>query len=382
MRGRFRLARGSGFTLDVDFTAPAAGVTGVFGPSGSGKTTLLRCVAGLERAPAGLLEVGGEVWQDEANGVFLPPHRRRLGYVFQEAGLFQHLSVRRNLEYGWRRTAIGERRVRFDEAVDWLGLAALLPRAPGALSGGERQRVAVARALLTSPRLLLLDEPLAALDAAAREEILPYLERLHARLEIPVLYVSHAAAELQRLADHLLLLAAGRVRAAGPLAEVSTRLDLLPWGPEAELGVVIEARVVAHDDRFDLTYLDFAGGQLSLPRHAAAVGSRQRVRVLARDVSLALERPERTSVLNVFPARIVEIAEIAEIGGAGASGGPGAAGDRGSLAPSAAASQPLIKLDAGGAALLAQITRKSLAGLELRPGLSVYAVVKGVALLL
>jgi molybdate transport system ATP-binding protein len=220
--------------------------------------------------------------------------------------------------------------------------------------------VAVARALLTSPRLLLMDEPLAALDAAAREEILPYLERLHARLEIPVLYVSHSAPELLRLADHLVLLAAGRVRAAGPLAEVTTRLDLLPWGPEAELGVVIEAVVVGHDERFDLTYLDFAGGRLSLPRHDAAPGSRQRVRVLARDVSLALERPERTSVLNVFPARIVEISEIGETGGR----------------------QPLVKLDAGGATLLAQVTRKSLFTLDLRPGVPVYAVIKGVALLM
>jgi len=371
MRGRFHLARGGGFALDVDFTAPATGLTGVFGPSGSGKTTLLRCVAGLERAPGGLLEVGGEVWQDEARGRFLPAHRRRVGYVFQEAGLFAHLSVRRNLEYGWRRTAAAERRVRFDEAVDWLGLGALLPRGPAALSGGERQRVAVARALLASPRLLLMDEPLAALDAAAREEILPYLERLHASLSIPVLYVSHAAAELLRLADHLLLLSAGRLRAAGSVAEVSTRLDLLPWAPEAELGVVVEARVAGHDDGFDLTYLDFAGGRLSLPRHAAAPGSRQRVRVLARDVSLALERPERTSVLNVFPARITEIGEIGDGSGTGGAAA-GAGGGR----------QPLVKLDAGGATLLAQITRKSLVTLELRPGQPVYAVVKGVALLL
>jgi len=363
MKGRFRLARGAGFTLDVDFVAPASGVTGIFGPSGSGKTTLLRCVAGLERAPEALLEVAGEVWQDEARGRFLPTHRRPVGYVFQEAGLFAHLPVRRNLEYGWRRTAAAERRVRFEEAVEWLGLAPLLPRAPAALSGGERQRVAIARALLTSPRLLLMDEPLASLDAAAREEILPYLERLHASLRIPVLYVSHTAAEVLRLADHLLLLAAGRVRAAGPLIEVSTRLDLLPWGPEAELGAVIEARVVGHDDVYDLTYLDFAGGRLSLPRHAAAPGSRQRVRVLARDVSLALERPERTSVLNIFPARIVEIREAGE-------------------AAATASRQPLVKLDAGGATLLAQITRKSLATLELRPGLPVYAVIKGVALLM
>jgi molybdate transport system ATP-binding protein len=387
MNGRFRLARRGGFVLDVDFSAPAAGVTGVFGPSGSGKTTLLRCVAGLERAPGGRLEVGGELWQDEAHGLFLPTHRRRVGYVFQEAALFGHLSVRRNLDYGWRRTAAAERRVTFDEAVAWLGLGRLLEHRTWELSGGERQRVAIARALLASPRLLLMDEPLASLDAAARRDILPYLERLHAALAIPVLYVSHSADELLRLSDHLLLLAAGRVRAGGPVTEMSTRLDLLPWAPEAEPEAVIEAWVAGHDDDFDLTYLDFAGGRFSVPRHDAERGSRQRVRVLARDVSLALERPVRTSVLNIFEARILEIGEICEVGeigaGDGGSGAGGEAGERpGGGSGGTGGRQPLVKLDAGGATLLAQITRKSLAALDLRPGMAVYAVVKGVALVL
>src|ERR1700761_4598842 len=247
-----------------------------------------------------------------------------------------------------------------------LGIGPLLDREPAGLSGGERQRVAIGRALLASPRLLLMDEPMAALDLAARGEILPYLERLQERLAVPVVYVSHSASEVLRLADHLLLLAGGRVRAAGPVAEVATRLDLLPWTPEAELGAVLAGCVAAHDEEFGLTYVDFAGGRLSLPRQDAAPGSRLRVRVLASDVSLALEAPRRTSILNVFPARILEIAE----------GGRG-----GAAAPAGAALQPLVKLDAGGAVLLAQITRKSLAALELRPGLEVYAVVKGVALL-
>jgi molybdate transport system ATP-binding protein len=358
MKARFQLRRGS-FALDVDFTAPDAGVTAVFGPSGSGKTTLLRCLAGLDRAAGGLLEVGGEVWQDEARGWFVPTHRRRVGYVFQDAGLFAHLSVRRNLDYGWRRTAAGQRRVAFDEAVEWLGLAPLLARDPRGLSGGERQRVAIARALLASPRLLLMDEPLAALDVAARREILPYLERVHAALEVPIVYVSHSAGEVLRLADHLLLLAGGRVRAAGPAGEVATRLDLLPWASDGELGAVVEATVAAHDDAFALTYVDFAGGRLSLPRLAAAPGSRLRVRVLATDVTLALDRPQRTSVLNIVAARVAEIAEDV-------SGGAG---------------QPVVKLDAGGTPLLAQITRKSLANLDLRPGQELYAVIKGVALL-
>ncbi|HVT57800.1 MAG TPA: molybdenum ABC transporter ATP-binding protein [Thermoanaerobaculia bacterium] len=352
LAGRMRLARGA-FLLDAELAAPARGITAVFGPSGSGKTTLLRCLAGLERAAGGWLEVGGERWQDDERGLFLPPHRRALGYVFQEAGLFSHLAVRQNLEFGLRRTPPAERRVSFADAVEWLELGGLLHRRTDSLSGGERQRVAMARALLAGPRLLLMDEPLAALDASAKAEILRCLERLHAELAIPFLYVSHLQDEVLRLADHLVLLAAGRVRAAGPLAEIAARLDLLPWAPEAELAVVIEARVVEHDVRFELTYLDFAGGRLSLPRQELAPGSRQRVRVLARDVSLALERPLRTSVLNVFPARIVEI-------GGGA--------------------QPLVKLDAGGASLLAQITGKSLHLLALRPGIEVFAVVKGVAL--
>jgi molybdate transport system ATP-binding protein len=351
---RFRLRRG-GFLLDVDFLAPGRGVTAVFGPSGSGKTTLLRCVAGLERSPEGFLSLGEEVWQDEARGVFLPTHRRPVGYVFQEAALFSHLSVRGNLEYGLARTPAADRRVGFDEAVAWLGAGPLLDRRPDHLSGGERQRAAIARALLTSPRLLLMDEPLASLDAASRAEILPYLERLHAELSIPVLYVSHSQAEVLRLADHLVLLEAGRVRAAGPLGEIATRLDLLPWAPEEEPGTLIEALASGYDEDWGLARLDFPGGSLLLPSQPLLPGSRRRVRILARDVALSLERPERTSVLNVVPAKILEIAE----GGS---------------------AQALVRLDAGGTVLLARITRKSLHLLGLRPGLEVYALIKAVAL--
>jgi molybdate transport system ATP-binding protein len=353
LAGRFRLRRG-GFFLDVDFEAPGRGVTAVFGPSGSGKTTLLRCVAGLERAAEGFFAVGSEVWQDESRRLFVPTHRRAVGYVFQESALFPHLSVGENLQYGLKRTPPGERRVRFEEAVEWLGAGRLLDRRPEGLSGGERQRVAVARALLASPRLLLMDEPLSSLDAAGREEILPYLERLHAELEIPVLYVSHSQAEVLRLADHLLLLEGGRVRAEGPLAEVASRLDLLPWAPAEEPGVVLEAEVAGHDAEFGLLLLDFPGGRLSLPGPPLPAGTARRVRVFARDVSLALDRPERTSVLDVFPARVEEIA----------ADGPA----------------PLVRLDAGGVALLARITRKSLHRLELKPGAGVWVMVKAVAL--
>jgi molybdate transport system ATP-binding protein len=259
------------------------------------------------------------------------------------------------------------------------------------LQCSARLRVAIGRALLVSPRLLLMDEPLAALDAGARGEIFPYLERLHAELSIPVLYVSHSPAEVLRLADHLLLLAAGRLRAAGPLHEIATRLDLLPWVQEAELGAVIEAQVGEHDESFALTYFDFAGGRLTVPRQPYPLGSRKRVRVLARDVSLALDHPRRTSVLNVFAARIVEIAELGDSPEAGvshriddasraAAAGRAQHGVSASAGPAHGAARVLVKLDVGGATLLAQITGKSWRQLALRPGLPVYALVKSVAL--
>jgi molybdate transport system ATP-binding protein len=218
LRARFRLTLGA-FTLDVDVTAPARGVTALFGRSGAGKTTFLRCAAGLERARPGRFAVNGETWQDEGTRLFVPTHRRRVGYVFQEAALFPHLDVRGNLEYGWRRVPEAERRLAFDEVVALLGAAPLLPRDPRDLSGGERQRVALARALLTSPRLLLMDEPLASLDSTSRDEILPYLERVRDELALPLLYVSHVREEVRRLADHVVVLAEGRVVASGPGAD-------------------------------------------------------------------------------------------------------------------------------------------------------------------
>jgi molybdate transport system ATP-binding protein len=332
---------------------PARGVTALFGPSGSGKTTLLRAIAGLERDPVGLCRVGETLWQDGA--FFLPTHRRPLGYVFQEASLFGHLSVRGNLEYGLKRVPPDERRVTLDEAAALLGVAPLLDRRPHGLSGGERQRVAIARALLTSPRLLLMDEPLVALDRASKREILPYLERLRDELAMPVLYVSHAPDEVARLADHLVLLDAGRVRVAGPLRALLTRLDLArEQGIEAE--AVVEARVADHDPIYHLTYLDFPGGRFSLARNSLPVGQRVRLRVLARDVSLTLERQTGTSILNIFPALVDGLAED----------GP---------------AQILVRLDVAGTPVLARITRKSASVLALAPGRRVYAQVKTVALL-
>jgi len=329
------------------------GITALFGPSGCGKTTILRCVAGLQRM-AGQLQVGTETWQDDARRLFLKPHRRPVGYVFQEAGLFRHLSVRRNLEYGLTRIAPGERRVRPAEVADLMGIEDLLERRPDHLSGGQRQRVAIARALLISPRLLLMDEPLASLDRKSKQEILPYLERLHDELAMPVLYVSHAPDEVARLADHLVLLEAGRVRASGRLGDLRARLDLArDLGTDAD--AIIEAEVAAHDLAYHLSYLDFSGGRFSVARIDLSIGHKARLRVLARDVSITLQPQTDTSILNIFPALVEGLVEngVARI---------------------------LVRLDLAGTPLLAGITRKSAALLQLAPGKRVYAQIKAVAL--
>jgi molybdate transport system ATP-binding protein len=354
INGRFQLQLGN-LAFNINFHAPERGVTAIFGPSGSGKTTLLRCVAGLERATQGYLQVNGTCWQDETRGYFLPTHQRPLGYVFQEASLFPHLSVQKNLEYGLRRTPPAQRHIAFDEAIELLGIAHLLTRQPARLSGGERQRIAIARALLTSPQLLLMDEPLAALDAPSKADILPYLEKLHEELAIPVLYITHSIQEVMRLADYLLLLDQGKLLGSGTLLEVLTRLDL-PLSHIPEAGVIVEAKVIEHDEEFHLTYLAFSGGQISLRRENLPLGHTVRVGVNARDVSLALENEIYSSILNNFQATVLEIVEES----------PG---------------QLLIKLDITGALLLARITKKSGNLLNLQVGMSVYARVKSVALL-
>ena len=354
LSARFSLTLGD-FRLDASFDVPGRGVTALFGPSGSGKTTVLRCLAGLEQSPDGYLAVNGEVWQDEKNGFFLPTHRRPLGYVFQEASLFPHLNVRHNLEYGWKRIPAAERRVSFDQAVELVGIAQLLDHSPAHLSGGERQRVAIARALLSSPRLLLMDEPLAALDLASKKDILPYLERLHDELSIPVIYVSHSPDEVARLADHMVLMNRGKTVASGPLHAMLARLDL-PLAHGDEAGVVMDTVIGAHDDAFYLTRLDYRGGSISVARQTHAPGHPMRLRIHARDVSLALERHDDSSILNILPAQVVEIADENP-------------------------SQVMVRLDTGGVPLLARVTRKSCTTLKLQPGTNVFAQVKSVALL-
>ncbi|MHB8453376.1 MAG: molybdenum ABC transporter ATP-binding protein [Acidiferrobacterales bacterium] len=354
IHARFALQRGA-FELNATFEAPVRGVTAVFGPSGSGKSTLLNCIAGLEPDVHGTLRVNGETWQDSGARVFLPAHRRRVGYVFQDAGLLAHLSVRGNLEYGMKRAYPVRSWPVFDQAVEAAGIGQLLERRIHRLSGGERSRVAMARALLTDPAILLMDEPLAALDAGARSDILPYLERLHRQLSIPVLYVSHAIDEVARLADHMISLEAGQITAAGPLADMLTRLDL-PLAHSDEASAVLEAVVTGHDEKFQLAILEFPAGRLVVPENQLPEGSVVRVRILARDVSLSLERHNNTSILNVFPARIVAIME-------------------------GRTAQAVVKLDASGVMLLARITRRSVHALGLQPGVEIFAQVKSVALL-
>ena len=341
------------FSLDVELALPGRGVSALFGPSGSGKTTLLRCMAGLEPAE-GELRVDGQVWQDATR--FVPVHRRPLAYVFQEASLFPHLSVRGNLRYGHRRLPEARRRVDFDEVVAWLGLGALLDRKPAGLSGGQRQRVAVARALLTSPRLLLMDEPLAALDLQSRTEILPYLERLRDELDIPVVYVTHSPEEVARLADHLVVLEAGRVRASGPLTSTLARLDL-PLRRQEDAGVALTARVAERDARWHLIRAEFPGGSLWLRDPGGPLGRRLRLRVLARDVSVALEPPQQTSILNVLPATLDALVED----------------DHPALR--------LARVEAGPTPLLVRLTARSADSLGLVPGTKLWIQVKSVAVL-
>ena len=350
-----------GFTLDVNLRLPGRGVSVLFGPSGSGKTSCLRVLAGLEPHARGVVRVDGEVWQDSAQHVMRPVHQRALGYVFQEASLFDHLSVRENLMFGFKRTPPAQRRHAWDHGLDLLGIAHLLQRSPRELSGGERQRVAIARALATSPRVLLMDEPLAAIDAARKDEILPWLEQLHTQLDTPVVYVTHSADELARLADHVVLLSEGRAQGSGPVAELMTRLDL-PLARGDAAAALIEAHAVGHLPTDCLSELAFAGGRLLLPQASSAAltqGTRVRVRIQARDVSLSLQAPEHSSVLNVLSATVVDVVDDS----------PG---------------QVLVGLQLGTGPqpvrLLSRISQLSARRLAIAPGQAVFAQIKGVAM--
>ncbi len=371
IHARLQLARRD-FTLDVDLQLPGQGITALFGASGCGKTTVLRAIAGLERA-TGRVALGSALWQDDTQRHFMPTHQRPLGYVIQEAALFPHLSVRANLDYGRRRStaslrpgqAAAAQAFGLDAVVQLLGIGALMDRRPATLSGGERQRVAIARALATAPQLLLMDEPLAALDAARKAEILPYLERLHRALALPIVYVTHALDEVTRLADHLVLMDAGRVQAAGPLAALLARPDL-PLARLDEASVVLHARVDHHDHAYGLTRVAFDGGALWVGATDAAPGEAVRARVLARDVSVARQPPQESSVLNVLPVWLESLQTEHSTALLQLRLGPAAAAGQ--------AAAPPVRL-------LARITRRSAETLALRPGDALFAQVKGVALM-
>lgn len=352
---RFDVQR-DGFAMQVRLELPGRGVTALFGHSGSGKTTLLRAIAGLDRYAQGYLKVCGQVWQDDASGVFVPTHQRALGYVFQEASLFPHLSVRGNLDFARARARAPDGAQVMARALALLGIEHLVERPATALSGGERQRVAIARALLTKPRLLLMDEPLASLDKQRKEEVLPYLERIHAELDIPMLYVSHAMEEVARLADHVVLLDGGKVLASGAAADTLARIDLsLSLAEDA--GSIVEGVVEGVDADYGLLRLRAAGGPMYVAHSALATGARLRLRILARDVSLALARQADVSILNHLQATVT------------------------GQAISSDGAHVIVRLDAGGTPLLARITRRSRDLLGLVDGMPVWAQVKAAALL-
>lgn len=341
-----------GFALEVAFSAPE-GVTALFGRSGSGKTSVVNAVAGLLRPDRGRVVAQGVPLLDTTTGLHVPPHRRRIGYVFQEARLFPHLTVAQNLRFGRWFARRADNGVAPERIIALLGLEHLLTRHPGALSGGEKQRVAIGRAILSKPRLLLMDEPLAALDTARRDEILPYLERLREELHLPILYVSHATVEVARLATTLVLLEGGRVRQAGPAAQLLADPALAPAFGLREAGAVIRAEVAAQEGD-GLTRLTTAAGPLWVPQVAMAPGTHLRLRVPAGDVTLALTRPEGVSALNILPARITAIRR---------GEGPGA----------------LVQLDCGGELLLARVTQRSVEAMGLTPGLKLHVMLKALS---
>jgi molybdate transport system ATP-binding protein len=357
IEGRFFLQRGQ-FVLDVQLKLPTSGVTAIFGSSGCGKTSLLRSIAGLEKSEQGFLKVNGSLWQDD--DFFLPPHLRSVAYVFQEASLFSHLSVKANLEYGLKRAKTQKTQTKnpfhFDDIVELLGIETLLSRSTEKLSGGERQRVAIARALVTQPKLLLMDEPLAALDVDSKAEILPFLERMHEALEIPVLYISHSPDEVARLADYLLLMEDGKITSQGPLSEILADVDSL-LAHRDDAFTVLQCRVEDPLAPYHLTTLSLANETLCIPRIDKQAGQAVRLRVQARDVSLCLDHPQRTSILNVLPAKVPNLSDATSQG------------------------QRLVRLDIDSQSLLARVSERSCEHLAIKPGMEVFAQIKAMAML-
>jgi molybdate transport system ATP-binding protein len=352
---RHRFPGENGFSLDVAFKTPTPGITAIFGPSGCGKSTILAAVAGLLRPDSGHVALDGQVLFEAERRLSVPPEQRRCGVVFQESRLFPHFSVETNLRYGLRRAPRRAEGLDFAEVVELLGIGPLLGRRPTGLSGGEKQRVALGRALLSRPHLLLMDEPLAALDNARKAEVLPFLARLRQRLRIPALYVTHALDEVDQLADSLVLMQAGRVLASGSVEDLAARTDLPALAGRRDAGAVLACTVLGHEPARGLTRLAFPGGQLLVPLQGLAVGATLRVRVRARDVSVAIGAPEGLSMQNVLPAMLESIE-------------PGHA------------HEAMLRLRVGPSLFLARVTADAVSRLRLAPGQPVWALVKSVAL--
>jgi molybdate transport system ATP-binding protein len=344
------------FQFAVDLVLPSSGVTVLLGPSGCGKTTLLRCMAGLEQSLNGYFAINGTVWQDSEKNLFLPTYERSLGYVFQEANLFPHLTVANNLQFGLKRLAIQHNsNAHLNAAIELLGISHLLDRMPERLSGGEKQRVAIARALVLNPTILLMDEPLASLDSKRKQEVMPYLIKLQQEFNIPIVYVTHSQQEAAQLADYLVLLENGRVQAAGNVNETLGRINL-PLAKDKQAAVVWQVVVASHEPEFRLTHVDFNGGSLSLPMIAAPAGTKLRVQIHARDVSITLQASSQTSILNVLPATITGMTDDLD-------------------------GQTVVQLQVGQQTLLSHVTRKSAQLLALKIGIPVFAQIKGTSIL-
>lgn len=340
------------FTLDTAFEVDRPGITALFGPSGAGKTTIVNAIAGIFRPREGKILLDGEAVFDSARGIFVAPDKRRAATVFQDARLFPHMSVRDNLLFGWRRAEMRASQAEIDHIVDLLGIGALLDRRPAKLSGGEKSRVALGRALLASPRLLLLDEPLAALDASRKAEIMPFLERLRDEAKIPMIYVTHSLDEVTRLADRMIVLKQGRIAAQGTVFDLLPDIETEALGSEATYGAVFPATVREH--RADgLSLLAFDGGMLLIPRIDRTIGDRLRVRLRAEDIMLAREEPRAISANNILPAAVTAVR------------------NNGS-------SHADIQLLCGSTKLLARITQASASRLGIAPGQNLFAVIKSV----
>ena len=355
INARFQLNYGN-FLFAVDLTLPGSGVTVLLGPSGCGKTTLLRCMAGLERPMQGYFSINGDVWQDSKKNLFLPTYQRNLGYVFQEANLFPHLTVSENLEFGRKR--IGHQQetlINLSAVIELLGVGQLMDRLPERLSGGERQRVAIARALVLNPAILLMDEPLASLDSKRKQEVMPFLIKLHQVLNIPVVYVTHSQEEAAQWADFRVLLDNGQGQAEGGVSETLGRLAL-PLALDKQAAVVWQAAITGHEPDYKLTHVVFNGGEIQLPMIDSPAGSKIRIQIHARDVSLTLQPQNQTSILNVLPATVTGIADDQD-------------------------GQTVVQLQVGQETLLSHITRKSAQMLNVKPGLPVFAQIKGTSLL-